>query len=160
MCSIEYCQKISYTATLRLLGHLFTQVFFYNEELRYLLRNVEEPDSVFLLAGGCLQGPKKFSASIYFIIISRQVCWASWQSSPSWSDGFWTWRPSTASSTPASTAFHLSWALFKQSQACKRYRTKQVLWIQIHWNWIRIQNLGQIWIWIHGYVINFERKFF
>ena len=33
-----------------------------------------------------------------------------------------------------------------------------VLWIQIHWIWIRIQDFGPIWIWIQGYTINFGRK--
>ena len=39
---------------------------------------------------------------------------------------------------------------------------KSVLWIQIHWFWIRIRDFGSIWIriqvWIQGYTINFERK--
>ena len=41
-----------------------------------------------------------------------------------------------------------------------------VLWIQIHWIWIRIQDFGPIWIRIQvririqGNIINFERKNF
>ena len=40
-----------------------------------------------------------------------------------------------------------------------------VLWIKIHWIWIRIQDFGPIWIWIRnqvriqGNTINFERKY-
>ena len=37
---------------------------------------------------------------------------------------------------------------------------RPVLWIQIHWNWIRFQEIGPIWIRIlsYRYVINFEEK--
>ena len=33
-----------------------------------------------------------------------------------------------------------------------------VMWTQMHWIWIRIQNNGPIWIRIQGYVINLEKK--
>ena len=33
--------------------------------------------------------------------------------------------------------------------------SEAVLWIQIHWIWIRIKNFGPIWIRIQGYIINF-----
>ena len=35
---------------------------------------------------------------------------------------------------------------------------ESVLWIQIHGIWIRIKDFGPIWIRIHGYAVNFERK--
>ena len=46
----------------------------------------------------------------------------------------------------------------KQEMQIRICYNPAVLWIQIHWIWIRVQDFGPIWIRIQGYTINFERK--